>query len=81
MPNQNFGKALQNLKAFDKTLWLRDTKERHYIRSMIHKYGEIDEDLNYRIRIGWMKWRNISRVLYDRRIPIKLKGNFYKTTI
>ena len=48
---------------------------------MIHKYGEIDEDLNYRIRIGWMKWRNISRVLYDRRIPIKLKGNFYKTTM
>lgn len=26
-----------------------------------------------------MKWRSTSRVLCNRRIPIKLKGNFYKT--
>ena len=28
-----------------------------------------------------MKWKNASRVLYDGRISIKLKGKIYKTTI
>ena len=28
-----------------------------------------------------MKWRSALRVLCDRRIPIKLKGKFYKTVI
>ena len=28
-----------------------------------------------------MKWKNALRVLCDYRIPIKLKGKFYKTTI
>ena len=28
-----------------------------------------------------MKWRSLSRVLCDHRIPIKLKDKFHKTTI
>ena len=28
-----------------------------------------------------MKWRATSGVLCDRRIPLKLKGKFYKTTV
>ena len=28
-----------------------------------------------------MKWKNALRVLCDYRIPIKLKGKFYKTAI
>jgi hypothetical protein len=37
--------------------------------------------VNHRINAGWMKWKNASRVLCDRRIPIKLKGKFYKIVI
>jgi hypothetical protein len=28
-----------------------------------------------------MKWRQASGVLYDKRVPQKLKDNFYRTTI
>lgn len=33
-------------------------------------------DTTKRIRIGWIKWRSILGVLYDFRVPIKLKVKF-----
>ena len=33
----------------------------------------------HRIKAGWVKWRSASGVLYYRRIPVKLKGKFYRT--
>ena len=52
-----------------------------FLESIIHKDGDIEKDVNHRINAGWMKWKNASRVLCDRRIPIKLKGKFYKIVI
>ncbi len=31
--------------------------------------------------VGWVKWRSTSRILCNRRIPIKLKGQCYKIAI
>nr|GEV81607.1 hypothetical protein [Tanacetum cinerariifolium] len=52
-----------------------------YLGSVIHRSGRIDEDVAHRIRAGWVKWRATSGVLCDRRIPLKLKGKFYKVAI
>jgi len=52
-----------------------------YLGSILQKDGEIDEDVNHRIRAGWVKWRQASGVLCDKKIPLKLKGKFYKTAI
>ena len=52
-----------------------------YLGSIIYKDEGIEEDMNRRIKVGLMKWRSASRVLYNHRIPIKLKGKFYKTAI
>ncbi|KAH1238778.1 LINE-1 retrotransposable element ORF2 protein [Glycine max] len=41
--------------------------------------GEIEGDVNHRIQAGWMKWRKASGVLCDAKVPIKLKGKFYRT--
>ena len=52
-----------------------------YLGSMLQRDGDIDEDVSHRIKAGWMKWRQASGVLCDKRVPHKLKGKFYRTTI
>ena len=47
-----------------------------YLGSMLQKDGDIDEDVGHRIKAGWMKWRQASGVLCDKRVPQKLKGRF-----
>jgi hypothetical protein len=49
--------------------------------SMLQKNEDIDEDVSHRINAGWLKWRQASGVLCDPRVPIKLKGKLYRTTI
>jgi hypothetical protein len=44
---------------------------------MLQRDGDIDEDFGHKIKAGWMKWRQTSGILYDKRVPQKLKGKFY----
>jgi hypothetical protein len=53
----------------------------HYLRSILQRDGDIDEDVSHRNKAGWMKWHQASGVLSDKRVPQKLKGRFYRTTI
>ncbi|KAM3286480.1 hypothetical protein P3S67_025279 [Capsicum chacoense] len=48
---------------------------------MIQGDGEIEEDVSKRIGAGWMKWRLASGVLCDRKVPLKLKGKFYRVAV
>jgi hypothetical protein len=52
-----------------------------YLGSILQKDGDIDEDLSHRIKVGWLKWRQASGILCDPRVPLKLKGKFYRTAI
>ncbi|XP_071688096.1 uncharacterized protein [Rutidosis leptorrhynchoides] len=49
-----------------------------YLGSMLHKSRRIDEDVSHRIKVGWLKWRAATGALCDRKIPLKLKGKFFK---
>ena len=48
---------------------------------IISKDGVIDEDVDHRIKAGWLKWRLASGVFCDRRMTKRLKGKFYKNVI
>jgi len=52
-----------------------------YLGSIMEEKGDIDEDINHRIRVGWEKWRKASRVLCDKRIPFRLKGKIYQMVV
>ena len=48
---------------------------------MLQRDRDIDEDVSHRIKAWWKKWCQASGALCDKRIPYKLKGKFYRTTI
>jgi hypothetical protein len=40
-----------------------------YLGSMLQRDDDIDEDVSHRIKAGWMKWRQASGVLCNKRVP------------
>ncbi|KAM3305906.1 hypothetical protein P3S67_012775 [Capsicum chacoense] len=52
-----------------------------YLGSMIQGNDEIDKDVSNRIGAGWMKWRLASGVLCDKKVPLKLKGKYYRAAV
>nr|GEX04722.1 hypothetical protein [Tanacetum cinerariifolium] len=52
-----------------------------YLGSVIHKSERIEDDVTYRIQVGWLKWRAATGILCDNKVPLKLKGKFYRLAI
>ena len=52
-----------------------------YLGSMLQRDIDIDTDVSHRIKAGWIKWRQAYSILYDKRVPQKLKDKFYRMTI
>ena len=40
-----------------------------YLGSMLQRDGDIDADVSHRIKAGWIKWRQASGILCDKRVP------------
>ncbi|CAG4933975.1 unnamed protein product [Parnassius apollo] len=62
-----------------------DTVERtdnfRYLGSVLDASGDIDRDIKARISAAWAKWREVTGVICDPKMPVKLKGQVYKTII
>jgi len=52
-----------------------------HLASIILQNGDIDEDINQRIKVGWQKWKFTSSVLCDKRVPLGLKGKVYQMIV
>jgi len=52
-----------------------------YLGSLVQSDGEIEADVNHRIQVGWLKWRRVSGVSCDKKVPLKLKEKLYRTTV
>ncbi|EXB20723.1 Delta-1-pyrroline-5-carboxylate dehydrogenase 12A1 [Morus notabilis] len=50
-----------------------------YLGSIVQYEGDIEKDIQHRIKAGLVKWKNAMGVLCDGKMPIKLKGKFYRT--
>lgn len=50
-----------------------------YLGSFQKCDGRIDKDIIQRIQ--WRKWRGEAGVLCNRKVPLNLKGKFYKTVV
>ena len=43
--------------------------------------GGAERDINNRVKLAWMKWKQLTGVLCDKKVPIKLKDKVYKMVI
>lgn len=41
----------------------------------------MDEDVAHRVNVAWQKWRSVTGVLCDTRMPVRTKGKVYKTAV
>ena len=51
------------------------------LESIVQQNGEIDKDINERIKVGWLKWKHATGVLCDKRMPVGLKGKVCRTVV
>ena len=52
-----------------------------YLGSAIDEKGTCDEAVKGRVKSAWGKWWELSRVLYDKHMPLRFKSKIYKTII
>ena len=60
---------------------LKNVDHFKYLGSVIDKDGTIDRDVDLRVRAAWSSWRKLTGVLYDRKIPLRLKAKVYEAII
>ena len=60
---------------------LRNVYHSKYLGSVIDKDGTIDRDVDLRVQAVWAIWRKMTGVLYDRKIPLRLKAKVYEAII
>ena len=52
-----------------------------YLGSMFDAEGGTTTDCKNRVRLTWNKWREVTGVICDKKVPVKLKHKIYKTVI
>ena len=52
-----------------------------YRGSIFTSERDLQAEVKYRIRIGGMKWKEVSGVMCDRKMPVELKDKVFKTII
>ena len=52
-----------------------------YIGSIFTIEGGSQADVNNKIRSEWLKWKEVSGVMWDRKMPVELKDKVFKTII
>ena len=70
----------------DEAVKMEDTKvprvkEFKYLRSMMQESGSCEKEVKKRVQAEWNGWRKVSRVICDRRLPVRVKGKLYSSVV
>ena len=52
-----------------------------YLGSLIHNSGSVEEEVRSRVSAAWSKWREVSGIVCDKKMPLRLKSKVYKTVV
>jgi hypothetical protein len=52
-----------------------------YLGLILSADANVDMDVTHRVNVAWTRWRALTGVLCNRRMPIKTKGKVYKTAV
>jgi len=60
---------------------LKKTSEFKYLGSTITADGDITAEVRAHVKAAWLKWRQVTGVLCDRRMPTRFKAKIYRTVV
>ena len=60
---------------------LTKTQEFRYLGSRIAASGDTLPDARARVNAAWLKWREVTGILCDRKMPLYLKSKIYRTVV
>ena len=56
-------------------------KEFKYLGSTVQESGSCERELKKKVQARWNGWRKVSGVIWDRRLPISVKGKVYSSVV
>ena len=56
-------------------------KEFKYLGSKVQESGDCEREVKKRVQAGWNRWRRVSGVICDRRLPARVKGKVYSSVV
>src|ERR1700761_971193 len=56
-------------------------KRYKYLGAYVQDSGEVEREVTCKMQAGWLKWREASGLLCDKRVLLKLKGKYYSTVV
>ena len=56
-------------------------KEFKYLGSTVQESGGCERAAKRRVQAGWNRWRRVSGVICDRRLPARVKGKVYSSVV
>ena len=56
-------------------------KEFKYFGSTVQQSGGCEREVKKRVQAGWNRWRRVSGVICDRKLPARVKGKVYSSVV
>ncbi len=60
---------------------LKQVKKFKYLGSTLQEGGACGTEVKERVKTAWKKWRDMSGIVRDKRMPVSLKAKIYRTVI